>query len=84
MIIVTIMIIIIVIVITTVITIIIVVIICVCIHIYIYIYIYHCSGPVCTRSKSNDSRPRGKRSFLLCAKGESGVATVEAARKHAH
>ena len=45
--------------------------------------IIHCSGPVCTRSKSKDSS-QGQAVFLLCVKGESGVATVEAARRHAH
>ena len=34
--------------------------------------------------KEQRQQAQGKRSFLLCAKGESGVATVEAARKHAH
>ena len=53
------------------------------VHIYIYIYIYHCSGPVCTRPKSKNSS-QGQAVFLLCVKGESGVATVEAARRHAH
>ena len=27
---------------------------------------------------------QGQAIFLLCVKGESGVATVEAARRHAH
>ena len=30
------------------------------------------------------TQAQGERSFLLCVKGESGVATVEAARRHAH
>ena len=46
--------------------------------------VHHCSGPECTRPTSKDSKPRASDPMLLCVKGESGVATVEAARRHAH
>ena len=36
------------------------------VYIYIYIYIYHCSGPICTRSKSKDSKPGASNLFALC------------------
>ena len=54
----------------------------ICIYIYIYIYI---TAPVqYAPSQRAKTAGQGQAIFLFCVKGEPGVATVEAARRHAH
>ena len=54
------------------------------IHIYIYIYIYITAPVQYAPSQRAKIAGQGQAIFLLCVKGESRVATVEAARRHAH